>query len=267
MEENAKTLLIAAALYLVFLLFILALSAACYILRGLALHALGKRRGMRACWLAWVPLANLWLLCALGDQCRFRSSGKRSNMRWWVSGLLLLSLSLAVLSYFFGNMTELISSYGEIVRPATDNTTLSRILVCSTLAAAAAVNVLFYICLYRVYRSCRPQNAVCYLLLSIFIEITMPFFLYSCSRAAAASAAPPDTPALADIPVSEEARLREVWTMQEQAQTIARGLTPEQLEAFLRILEEYPTFTREAIQTAKDGEDLVEFLSVLDSFY
>ncbi len=55
--------------------------------------------------------------------------------------------------------------------------------------------------------------------------------------------------------------------MQAQAQTIARGLTPEQLEAFLRILEEYPTFTREAIQTAKDGEDLVEFLSVLDSFY
>ena len=54
--------------------------------------------------------------------------------------------------------------------------------------------------------------------------------------------------------------------MQEQPQTMARGLTPEQLDAFLRILEKYPTFTREAIQTAKDGEDLVEFLSVLESY-
>ncbi len=54
--------------------------------------------------------------------------------------------------------------------------------------------------------------------------------------------------------------------MQEQAQTTARGLTPEQLEAFLRILEEYPEYTRSAIQIAKDGMDLVEFLSVLDSY-
>ena len=39
-----------------------------------------------------------------------------------------------------------------------------------------------------------------------------------------------------------------------------------QEEALKRIVEEYPEYTNTAIQTIRDGDDLVKFLSVLDSY-
>lgn len=40
-----------------------------------------------------------------------------------------------------------------------------------------------------------------------------------------------------------------------------------QEQALQRIVTEYPEFIKAAMQYIKDGEDLTEFLSVLDSFY
>lgn len=40
-----------------------------------------------------------------------------------------------------------------------------------------------------------------------------------------------------------------------------------QEEALKRIVEEYPEFTKDAIQMIRDGENLVDFVSTLDSFY
>lgn len=41
----------------------------------------------------------------------------------------------------------------------------------------------------------------------------------------------------------------------------------EQLEAAEIIKREYPEYSRQVDQCLKDGSDLVEFLSVLNSFY
>ena len=40
-----------------------------------------------------------------------------------------------------------------------------------------------------------------------------------------------------------------------------------QEEALKKIVEEYPEFIKDAIQIIKDGTDLAEFLSVLESVY
>lgn len=40
-----------------------------------------------------------------------------------------------------------------------------------------------------------------------------------------------------------------------------------QEEALQRIVTEYPEFIKQAIQDIKDGQDLTELLSTLDSFY
>ena len=40
-----------------------------------------------------------------------------------------------------------------------------------------------------------------------------------------------------------------------------------QEEALQRVLKEYPEFAADALQILKDNGDLVEFLSMLDSFY
>lgn len=43
--------------------------------------------------------------------------------------------------------------------------------------------------------------------------------------------------------------------------------TATQEEALKRIVQEYPEFTKQAMQDIKDGQDLNELLSTLDSFY
>ena len=43
-----------------------------------------------------------------------------------------------------------------------------------------AVTVIMYIALYDLYRSCDPANGLMYLLLSIFVSITMPIFIFVC---------------------------------------------------------------------------------------
>jgi len=43
-----------------------------------------------------------------------------------------------------------------------------------------AVTVITYIALYDLFTSCDPKNNLLYLLLSIFVSITMPIFIFVC---------------------------------------------------------------------------------------
>jgi hypothetical protein len=42
--------------------------------------------------------------------------------------------------------------------------------------------VFYYIALYDVYRSCKPDNATLFLVLTILLGVVYPFFLLSCRR-------------------------------------------------------------------------------------
>lgn len=70
-------------------------TAAMYVLLALGMQTIAKRRGIPLAWLAWVPVASVWVLGAIADDYRARM-GKRSNMRMIVTGLVLVSLVLAV---------------------------------------------------------------------------------------------------------------------------------------------------------------------------
>lgn len=70
-------------------------SAAMYVLMALGLQTIAKRRGIPMAWLAWVPVVSVWILGAIADDYRARL-GKRSNMRFLVSCLVLISLVLAI---------------------------------------------------------------------------------------------------------------------------------------------------------------------------
>ena len=48
------------------------------------------------------------------------------------------------------------------------------------IAASITYSVFAYICYYDLFRSCSPKNAVLYLVLSIVVSITMPFFIFAC---------------------------------------------------------------------------------------
>ena len=141
-------------------------SIAIYVFMALSLYTVAKRRGIAAPWLAWVPVARLWVLGSLSDQYRYLTQGqirhKRISLLVWTGASWVLTGGIVV-----GTIAAIAgASVGAILT-----------VLCLALAAIVYV-VLYFMALYDVYASCDPQNAAVYLVLSVFFRFLVPVFLF-----------------------------------------------------------------------------------------
>lgn len=94
------------------------LSIGSYIFLAVGLYTMAKRRGIRNPWLAWIPVANMWLLGCLSDQYQYVALGQQKNKRKTLLTLEIVVMVLAIvvvgifavwffqlLSYFLPNFT------------------------------------------------------------------------------------------------------------------------------------------------------------------
>ena len=142
---------------------------AIYVFTALSLYTIARRRGISAPWLAWVPVANLWVLGSLSDQYRYLTQGQMKHKR--IALLVWECVSYGMLGIIFGAL--LVAIWGSV---AAIVTLLSMVFVVLVLAIVYAV--LYFMALYDVYASCDPQNAALYLVLSIFFRFLVPVFLF-----------------------------------------------------------------------------------------
>lgn len=162
------------------------INLAVFVFTALALYSLAKNRGIRNPWLAWVPVANVWILGSLSDQYRYVVRGENKAKR---KILVVLSVVQAVLYWVF--LVAVVLSVGHIffgmVNQISEHMLLDRIMVPGLLllgtslplvGVTIAKTVIYYIALYDVYTSCDPRNSVMYLVLSIVFGVTKPFFLF-----------------------------------------------------------------------------------------
>ncbi len=162
------------------------LSIASYVLTALALYTLAKRRGLNKPWLAWIPVADCWLLGSLSDQYRYVVKGENKGKRKALLTLSIISFVLALMiailavvmvvqgiTGFTGNVSE--SQILEmILGPA-----LGLLGLCLPLVGVSIAFVIIrYMALYDVYKSMDPSNCVMFLVLSIIFSVTEPFFLF-----------------------------------------------------------------------------------------
>lgn len=159
-----------------------------YIFSALALYTLAERRGIRNSWLAWIPIANVWVLGSLSDQYRYVVRGEIRSKRKVllilriissVLGMVLMGivamLTVGVMGMVFGGMTDE-QFLRELMGPAMGLMGMGLPLA----GIGIAYTIIRFIALYDVYLSCDPQNGVLFLVLSIFIGVTRPFFLFAC---------------------------------------------------------------------------------------
>jgi len=159
---------------------------AVFVFTALALYTIAKNRGIRNSWLAWIPVANVWILGSLSDQYRYVVKGEIKSKR---KALLVLAIAEAVLYWVF--LVAAVLSVGHlffgVLNQVSEHTLLGRIMVPGLLllgsslplaGVAIAKTVIYYMALYDVYRSCDPRNSVMYLVLSIVFTVTRPFFLF-----------------------------------------------------------------------------------------
>lgn len=135
-----------------------------YVLQSLAVYTVAKRRGIKNPGLAWVPVANYWIMGCISDQYKYVVKGKVQNRR---TVMLALQIAAVVLS--------ILASVLELFLPA-----LGVILSVANYGVAIASMVIWYMALYDLYSSCNPDNSVLFLVLSILLGVTMPFFMFAC---------------------------------------------------------------------------------------
>lgn len=157
-----------------------------YIFRSLGVYGIAKRRGLRRPWLAWVPVADHWLIGCVSDQYQYVVKDKNTNRRKWLLALriVLLVLTAAVSASLLAAVIGAVSSAMQGLPESRITVQLTQRLLATVgwtlpmLAVSIAEAVFYYMSTYDIYRSTDPRNSVIYLVISIFFRITEPFFLF-----------------------------------------------------------------------------------------
>lgn len=153
---------------------------AMYVIRSLSVYTVAKRRGLENPWLSWLPVGHEWILGCLSDQYKYIVQKKRQNRRKVLLGLGIGTLVTGLLAVGLLISGLVVGSMNGDAAPAAGLVLLG-VLMYLAMAVTAVVSMVFcYICKYDIYKSCDPKNAVAYLVISIFINVTEPFFLLCC---------------------------------------------------------------------------------------
>lgn len=199
---------------IVFLLIGLAITVVTYIFRSVALYTIAKRRMIKNPWLAWLPIGTEWILGSISDQYQYVAKGKICNRRKILLGLSIAAVVLSVL-YEILSALQTLQLFGDGFSVGFGMLAVVMLLLGLAMFGVGVASIVFtYIALYDLYQSCDPSNGLLYLLLSIFLSITMPFVMFVCRkldrgmppRKEEVQALPEETVEVVAEPVAEEAQ-------------------------------------------------------------
>lgn len=170
----------------------LGMSIAMYILQSLGIYTIAQRRGIKHPWMAWLPVANQWILGSISDQYQYVTRGKIRSRRKVMLGLSIAVLVLGLVFFcvyafqlvnMFLQIPDLEYMSEEQIRSATLRPMLWLLGVDIAMFVVAVVLTVFqYICLHNLYASCDPKNKTLYTVLSVLLNVTLPFFVFICRK-------------------------------------------------------------------------------------
>ena len=152
-----------------------------YMLSSSGLYTIAKRRGIRCPWLAWIPVASTWMMGSISDHYQYVAKGKVTHRR---KVLLGLNIVIAVLPIVLFACDVIITIVDMNTPDVMMELPLWSVVIMwfAMMISIVILCVFTYLALYDLYNSCNPDNAVVFLLLSIFISATQPFFVFSCRK-------------------------------------------------------------------------------------
>ena len=166
------------------------LSVGIYIVASLSMHAMAKGRFIEKAWLAWIPVGNLWILGSIADHYHLCSRGRVKSRRKVLMATCIAMVVIYVASMILGfSMVKALLpvidlATGKIIgnwMGAIGSHLIGLMVLYLLLVAVSIVQLVFaYICYYDLFRSCDPENAVIYLVLSIVFPVILPVFLFAC---------------------------------------------------------------------------------------
>lgn len=168
--------------FALYYLLVIGFGIAAYVLQAVSMYTIAKRRGIHHSWLAWLPVGDMWLLGSISDQYQYVAKGRVRNRRKTLLGLTAAMFALMLLLLVAAVMmvvSEVVSyDAGEML---VGSSLAVMLLVYLAVLVVAVILVVFkYMALYDLFVSSDPGNAVLYLVLSILVSVTLPFFLFAC---------------------------------------------------------------------------------------
>lgn len=173
--------IVVGVLLIVYLL-ALAFSVVSYVLSAVGMYRIAKRRGIHHAWLSWIPVGNAWLLGSISDHYQYVAKQKTTKRR---THLLILGLvTLAATGVFSGSVAATAVAFSADMGDSASILAIALITISylAILGVSIAAMVISYIAYYDLFRSCKPGNAVLFLVLSIFFNVTLPFFVFFISN-------------------------------------------------------------------------------------
>ena len=162
-----------------FYLLIIAYGVTNYVLQSLALYRMAKNRNLKYPGLAWVPVANSWIIGSVVDH-HSRIGGID---RQWRKTLLTLSI-ISAAGVFLYFILAFAASF-SMVFGATSAAGLIVILVPVLIIYALSVtanSLCTIICTYKIFEELTPAKAVKYILLTILVPLGGPICMLIASK-------------------------------------------------------------------------------------
>lgn len=176
-QEFETAMAVIGGVFLIVLLAALFLGILFYILTAAGMYSIAKRRGILHPWLAWIPVANAWLLGSISDQYQYVVKGKVKNRRSVLLSLSIAAMAISVVLCFLTGKTV------DVYMAALAGIGGISILLVLTSAVISAIYAVFrYLALFDLYTSCRAYSGVVYLVVSMLFSITEPFFIFACRK-------------------------------------------------------------------------------------
>ena len=176
-QEFETAMAVIGGVFLIVLLAALFLGILFYILTAAGMYSIAKRRGILHPWLAWIPVANAWLLGSISDQYQYVVKGKVKNRRSVLLSLSIAAMAISVVLCFLTGKTV------DVYMAALAGIGGISILLVLTSAVISTIYAVFrYLALFDLYTSCRADSGVVYLVVSMLFSITEPFFIFACRK-------------------------------------------------------------------------------------
>ena len=162
-----------------FYLLIIAYGVTSYVIQSLALYRMAKNRNIKYPGLAWVPVANSWIIGSVVD---YHSRIGGIDRKWRKTLLTLSIISAAgVFLYFIVAFAVSFSMVFGAAQASGLIVILVPVLITYILATAAN-SLCTLICTYKIFEELTPAKAVKYILLSILVPLGGPICMLIASK-------------------------------------------------------------------------------------
>lgn len=164
-----KSMLIFLAIYLVVLL---GAGTVVHVLNAIGLAAIARKRDIPGANLAWVPFFGIaYITGAIADDQTRKETGNDRRLRIWLLWMIVMLFVLT--GFLFVTMLMPGMSYSEL-----NSAPFFILTLFLTLIIGMPFTVFWYIAHYKLYKSCQPNNATLFTVLSILFSIA-PFLVFA----------------------------------------------------------------------------------------